>query len=98
MKLSTLLMTPEERVAKVKSDLERLVDDRFGGDQKKAFHHFAGKDRALDTDELKNMLSAAGVGEWAPLHRVVEGAMDRFDVDPKDRRITWREFQAGKNR
>ena len=85
---------------KRKKELVKRVSDlvygRFGGDYNAAFNHYATKSSAepsVDADELRELLSDAGVGNSVTRGVWVRGIIGELDRD-MDGKISAAEFQS----
>jgi hypothetical protein len=84
----------DPHVAELKQKVGKLVDSKFGGDYKKAFAHYDGdKDGAMTKDEIKDMLSDAGVGNGLTRGAWADGILKKLDLD-HDRGVQWGEFES----
>jgi Ca2+-binding EF-hand superfamily protein len=82
----------QELVEKVSA----LVESTYAGDWYRAFMHYAAKrggSSDVDKDELKEMLSDAGVGNRVTRGGWASAIMDEMDTD-KNSSISWEEFEA----
>jgi Ca2+-binding EF-hand superfamily protein len=82
----------QELVEKVTS----LVESKFSGDWYRAFMHYAAKRGGsgdVDKEELKEMLSDAGVGNRVTRGGWASAIMDEMDTD-KSSSISWEEFEG----
>ena len=73
-----------------------LVDERFEGDFKTGFDHYANKrseSGSIDADELSELLSDAGVGNAFTRGFWVDGVMAEVDKD-NDGFITYSELES----
>jgi Ca2+-binding EF-hand superfamily protein len=87
-------MAREKEKQELADKVSALVAARFGGDYRRAFHHYdQGGDEQLDRDELKALLSDAGVGNVLTRSMWVSGILDELDTDG-DGRIGWADFEA----
>ena len=80
----------------LKRKVGKLVREKFGGNYRKAFQHYAGlkkKDGKVDAKELYQLLEDADVGNWATRGKWVSGVMEKLDKD-KDGSISLQEFEA----
>lgn len=81
----------QELIRKVRA----LVTQRFAGNYKRAFDHYAKKRRnsgLIDRDELLDVLTDAGVGNFATRGAWADGIMRELDKD-HDGFIAYSEFQ-----
>ncbi len=87
-------MASEENRRGLGEKVEALVKSQFGGDYRAAFGHYdADRDGSISKDELKALLSDAGVGSgwtrWAWAAWIIE----ELDANG-DSVISWPEFAA----
>jgi hypothetical protein len=84
----------DENVKELKAKVKGLVTSKFGGDYKKGFAHYDGNaDGGLDKDELKNLLSDAGVGNGLTRGAWASGIIKKLDKNG-DKMVQWTEFDA----
>ena len=89
-------MPSEQEKKELIGKLEGLVRERFDGDFKTAFDHYANKrsqSGSVDADELSELLSDAGVGNAFTRSFWVDGVMAEVDKD-NDGFITYSELQS----
>jgi len=85
----------DSNVTELKTKVGQLVKDHYGGDYPKAFAHYdANHDGGIDAAEIKNLLSDAGIGNFATRGKWAEGILQRLDKN-HDGRIQWSEFESG---
>ena len=82
----------DSNVTELKTKVKKLVTDKFGGDYKKAFDHYA-KGGSVGPDELSSLLSDAGVGNFATRGSWVSAIIKRLDTNGNGK-IEWNEFTA----
>lgn len=71
-----------------------LVESKFGGDYKKAFGHYdANSDGTISVDELKTLLTDAGIGNMFTRGVWAAGIIAELDAN-NDGHISWAEFEA----
>lgn len=71
-----------------------LVATRFAGDYRAAFAHYdADRSGVIDADELKALLSDAGIGNGLTRGMWARGIVAELDKDG-DGGISWAEFDA----
>ena len=88
-------MAHEAEQQELKQKIGRLIADKFGGDQRKAFQHFdANRDGKIDRAELMELLKEAGIGNWLTRGQWANGILAVLDVD-KDGAISAAELEAG---
>lgn len=84
----------DENVKELKTKVKALVDGKFKGDYHAGFAHYdANKDGGLDKDELKGLLSDAGVGNGLTRGAWANGIIKKLDTSG-DKMIQWAEFDA----
>ena len=84
----------DKHVTELKQKVGKLVDAQFGGDYKKAFAHYDGDhDGRMTKDEIKSMLSDAGVGNGLTRGAWADGILDKLDMN-HDRGVQWGEFES----
>jgi Ca2+-binding EF-hand superfamily protein len=87
-------MASEERRRELDDKLTALVGTRFGGDYRAAFTHYdANGDGAIGKDELKALLSDAGIGSGLTRWAWAKGIMEAVDTNA-DGGISRAEFEA----
>lgn len=86
-------MSPEQR--ELIERVHALVQRNFGGSVKKCFDHYdcCPNDGQLNRQELANLLSDAGVGNWFTRSRWVEGIISALD-DNRDGLVSWQELSS----
>ena len=89
-----LSMANEDKRKELAQKVTTLVETRFAGDFKAAFGHYdSNHDGAIDKDELKVLLTDAGIGNGLTRWAWVSGIMAELDKDG-DGAISWAEFAA----
>lgn len=84
----------DDNVKELKAKVKALVGSKFGGDYHKGFSHYDGNtDGGLDKDELKNLLSDAGVGNGITRGAWASGIIKKLDKNG-DNKVQWAEFDA----
>lgn len=87
-------MATDDKKQEIDDKVTALVHGRFGGDYKAAFAHYdADGNGVIDKDELKALLSDAGIGSGLTRWAWAKGIMGEVDTD-KDGCISWAEFEA----
>lgn len=87
-------MANEKQRRELDEKLTALVENRFGGDYRAAFEHYAADgDGAIDKDALKALLSDAGVGSGLTRWAWANGIIEELDKTG-DGLISWEEFVA----
>jgi hypothetical protein len=71
-----------------------LVKSRFKGDYKAAFDSYAGKDNAVDADEITRLLEDAHVGYPWTRGKWASEILAKMDKN-KNNKIEWAEFESG---
>lgn len=92
---SELAFEEDANVRELKAKVSALVNAKFGGDYKAAFDHYSTadiKDGKVGRDELKALLSDAGVGNGLTRGAWASGIIGKLDTDG-DEKIGWDEFQ-----
>ncbi|MBI4617877.1 MAG: EF-hand domain-containing protein [Planctomycetes bacterium] len=72
-----------------------LVERRYGGDFKKAFDSYdKSGDGAADEGEIKELLKAAGIGNWATRGAWASGIVEKMDKvgGNNNGKVEWEEF------
>jgi hypothetical protein len=93
-RLHQAVATNDPRARDVAQRVDRLVTDRFGGDYRAAFQHYAGGAREVGPAGVRSLLSDAGVGNGLTRGAYVDALMDRFDSN-RSGGVSWQEFQGG---
>jgi EF hand domain-containing protein len=84
----------DPRVDELKRKVAALAETKFGGDYKKAFDHYDGdRDGRMTKDEIKSLLSDAGVGNMITRGAWADGILDKLDMN-HDRGVSWAEFES----
>ncbi|HEX5063740.1 MAG TPA: EF-hand domain-containing protein [Kofleriaceae bacterium] len=84
----------DPNVIELKQKVQRLVTSKFGGDYKKAFDHYDGdQDGKMTKDEIKQMLSDAGVGNGLTRGAWADGILKKLDMN-HDSGVQWGEFES----
>ncbi|MBP3954472.1 EF-hand domain-containing protein [Gemmata sp. G18] len=87
-------MAGEQQKQEIDDKVTTLVRGRFGGDYRAAFAHYDSNDSgAIDKDELKVLLSDAGIGSALTRWAWAKGIMGEVDRDG-DGAISWAEFET----
>jgi Ca2+-binding EF-hand superfamily protein len=87
-------MASEESRRELEVKVEALVKTRFGGDYRAAFTHYdTDADGVIGNDELKALLSDAGIGSGLTRWAWAKGIMGEMDTG-RDGTISWAEFEA----
>ncbi|MCE9529599.1 MAG: EF-hand domain-containing protein [Planctomycetes bacterium] len=87
-------MASDQDKQELREKMAAVVGARFGGDYEAAFRSYdADHDGAIEKDELKSLLSDAGVGSMWTRWAWAAGIIKEMDADT-DERITWPEFAA----
>ena len=87
-------MADDDKKQEVDDKVTALVRSRFGGDYKAAFAHYdADGNGVIDKDELKALLSDAGIGSGLTRWAWAKGIMGAVDADG-DGAISWVEFET----
>jgi hypothetical protein len=88
----------DPRAAAMGRQVQNLVNQRFGGDQQRAFNHYAGgAGREVSREGVNRLLSDANVGNGLTRGAYTSGVMDQFDTN-RNNAISWSEFQSGMRR
>lgn len=74
-----------------------LVRVKFGGDYRKAFNYYAGKDDLISRSELIDFLKDADVGTWVTRGIWADEILNRIDKD-KSGQLSWDEMLALRER
>jgi hypothetical protein len=93
-RLHQAVATNDPRARDVAQRVDRLVTDRFGGDYRAAFQHYANGAREVGPAGVRSLLSDAGVGNGLTRGAYVDALMDRFDGN-RSGGVSWQEFQGG---
>jgi hypothetical protein len=84
----------DPHVKELKLKVARLVDENFAGEYRRAFDHYdADHDGKMTKDEIKQMLSDAGVGNGLTRGAWADGILKKLDLD-HDRGVKWSEFDS----
>ena len=87
-------MANEGRRQEVDEKVTALVKTRFGGDYRAAFAHYdADGDGTISKDELRALLSDAGIGSGLTRWAWAKGIVAEVDTSG-DGSISWAEFEA----
>ena len=87
-------MANEEKRQEIDEKVTALVKTRFGGDYRAAFAHYdTDGNGTIDKDELKALLSDAGIGSGFTRWARAKGIMGAVDTNA-DGGISWAEFEA----
>ncbi|QEL20537.1 EF-hand domain-containing protein [Limnoglobus roseus] len=87
-------MASDDQRRELDEKVTALVAARFGGDFRAAFRHYDGDgDGVISKDELKVMLSDAGIGSGLTRWAWANGIMNEVDAN-RDGVIDWAEFEA----
>jgi len=87
-------MASEENRRELEEKVETLVTTRFGGDYRAAFGHYdADGNGVISKDELKALLSDAGIGSGLTRWAWAKGIIGDVDTSG-DGNISWDEFAA----
>jgi Ca2+-binding EF-hand superfamily protein len=87
-------MANEEKKQEIDEKVTALVKTRFGGDYRAAFAHYdADGNGVISKDELKALLSDAGIGSSWTRWAWAKGIMGEVDTSG-DGSISWEEFAA----
>jgi len=87
-------MADDENRREIDEKVTTLVTTRFGGDYRAAFAHYdADGNGTIDKDELKALLSDAGIGSGLTRWAWAKGVMGAVDTNG-DGAISWAEFEA----
>ncbi len=82
-------------VAELKMKVGVLVKTNFDGDYQKAFDHYdADHNGGVDSNEIKNLLKDADVGNRVTRGTWASRILERLDTN-KDGKIDWQEFKNG---
>lgn len=73
--------------------VSELVSRRFGGNYETAFRAYAQGDEKVDSNELRDLLYDADVGNGFTRGAWVDGIIRQLDGD-NDGKISWQEFQS----
>jgi Ca2+-binding EF-hand superfamily protein len=85
-------MANEEKRQEIDDKMTALVKTRFGGDYRAAFAHYnADGNGTIDKDELKALLSDAGIGSGLTRWARAKGIIGEVDTSG-DGSISWEEF------
>jgi len=86
--------TEDPNVTELKQKVSRLVTNKFGGDYKKAFDAYdSDNDGKMTKDEIKQMLSDAGVGNGLTRGAWADGILKKLDLN-HDSGVQWAEFAS----
>jgi len=84
----------DENKQELRNQLTALVAERFAGDSRAAFAHYdSNHDGLISKDELKVLLSEAGVGSRWTRWAWAAGIVEELDENG-DGLISWTEFAA----
>ncbi|HVK10522.1 MAG TPA: EF-hand domain-containing protein [Gemmataceae bacterium] len=87
-------MASAEQKRELDEKVTALVRTRFGADYRAAFTHYdADGNGTIDKDELKALLSDAGIGSGLTRWAWASGIIEAVDTDG-DGGISWAEFEA----
>ena len=88
-------MASEADREELQRKVQKLVDDNFKGDYRKAFNHYdqgVTKNGKINKAELLNLLEDAGLGNFFTRGAWAEGIIAELDKN-EDGSISWKEFQ-----
>lgn len=74
--------------------VNNLVQRNFGGDQRRAFNHYAQGRPEVSRAQVNRLLADANVGNGLTRGAYTSAVMDRFDTN-RSGGVSWQEFQAG---
>lgn len=84
----------DPNVAELKQKVARLVREHFSHDYKKTFEHYDGNhDGTMTKDEIKKLLSDAGIGNAITRGAWADGVLHALDLD-NDHGVSWAEFES----
>jgi Ca2+-binding EF-hand superfamily protein len=87
-------MASEENRRELEEKVEALVKTRFGGDYRAAFTYYdTDGNGVICNDELKVLLSDAGIGSGLTRWAWAKGIMQEVDTG-RDGTISWDEFET----
>ena len=85
----------DPNLVELQTKVAKLVNEKFGGDYKKAFDHYDNNhDAGVNKDELSHMLSDASIGNGFTRGGWASTIIEKLDTNT-DGRIQWTEFQSG---
>ena len=85
----------DPNTVELKTKVGKLVQEKFGGDYKRAFDHYDGDhDGGVNKDELTRMLHDADIGNGFTRGVWASKIIEKLDGN-HDGRIQWTEFQSG---
>lgn len=90
-------MANDAQTQELTEKVTQLVNQRYGGDWTRAFNHYATRNgiaSLVDKDDLLELLTDAGVGNWLTRSAWAEGIIEKLDGS-HDAKISWEEFQKG---
>jgi Ca2+-binding EF-hand superfamily protein len=88
------VMPTDKQRQELEDKFTTLIKSRFDGDGRAAFAHYdTDGDGKINKDELKAMLSEAGIGSGLTRWAWADGILDELDKSG-DRLISWDEFAA----
>jgi hypothetical protein len=91
---SQIAFEDDDNARELKQKVSALVERRFAGDYKRAFEHYdADADGGLNKDEIKALLSDAGIGNGLTRGAWVSGILKKLDSNG-DAKIEWSEFAS----
>jgi len=84
----------DKNVVELKRKVSALVSNQYGGNYKQAFDRYDGDhDGNMTKEEIKKLLSDAGVGNFATRGAWADGILAKLDLN-KDSGVSWAEFES----
>ncbi|MBL8957524.1 MAG: EF-hand domain-containing protein [Myxococcaceae bacterium] len=84
----------DQRALDLGRRVNTMVQNRFQGNYRQAFNHYAQGGAEVSGNQVGRMLGDAGVGNLLTRGAYKDAVMDRFDTN-RNGGVSWSEFQSG---